>query len=66
LRQIFVDELISYDNKDNYNGELEKIVGRITQLLETSNESKGIVQEIMPEVFVGSISKSVKSGIRMR
>jgi len=68
LRQIIVDALISYHNKDNHNSELEGILGKISQLLETSNEgreSSKIVQGTLPEAFVGSISKSVKSGIKM-
>jgi len=68
LRRIIIDALISYHREESDNGELEEILGKITQLFESMNgriTSGNVIQETLPESFVASISKSVKKGIRM-
>ena len=69
LRHIIIDALISYQRGESHNSELEEILEKITRLLETTNEggeSDKVVQRTFPEDFVRSISKSVKSSIRVK
>ena len=68
LRHIIIEALIFYHNQDSQNSELEDILEKITHLLATTNEGGKpvkVIQETLPETFVGAISKSVKSGIRI-
>ena len=68
LRHIIIDALIFYHNQDSQNNELEDILKKITQLLGAMTEggkSVKVVQETLPETFVGALSKSVKGGIRI-
>jgi len=68
LRHIIIEALIIYHNQDSQNSELEEILERITHLLgimTEGRESIKVLRETLPETFVGAISKSVKSGIRI-
>ena len=68
LRHIIIEALIFYHNQDSQNSELEEILEKIAHLLGTTTEggeSVKVIQETLPETFVGAISKSVKTGIRM-
>ena len=59
LRHIIIKALIFYHNQDSQNSELEEILAKITHLLGTMNEggkSVKVVQETLPEIFVGGIS----------
>jgi|APSaa5957512576_1039674.scaffolds.fasta_scaffold59302_2 hypothetical protein len=68
LRYMLVEVLISSHNNDYKPNELKELLEKISHLLSTVNEgnkSVKVLQGTLPETFVGSISKSMKSGIRM-
>ncbi len=68
LRHIITEALIFYHNQDSQNSDLEEMQERIMHLLGTmteGGESIKVLREKLPEIFVGAVSKSVKSGIRI-
>jgi len=68
LRRVIVDALTSSHRSDHKTNENEEILEKIAFLLENMNSSRGSVKDVqatLTDTFVGSISKSVKSGIKM-
>jgi hypothetical protein len=68
LRRVIVDALTSSHRSDHKTNENEEILEKIALLIEnmnTAGESVKDVQSTLPDTFVGSISSSVKSGIRV-
>jgi hypothetical protein len=68
LRRVIVDALLSSHLVNQKNNESEELLEKIVCLLENIDSSGGSVKNIqstLTNTFVGSISKSMKSGIRM-
>jgi len=68
LRHIIIEALIQFSGEDSYKGELEDILEQISSmLLNVNKESVPVVaeKEALPTTFIGSISKSMKSGLKM-
>ena len=68
LRQKLVEILIGSYTNECQDSVLKDVLEKITHLLGSTNEGDEtvkVVQDTLPEAFVGAISMSVKSGIRM-
>lgn len=66
LRHQLVDILIAFQNKEFQNNQYAKLLETIESLISNSKEEKDVVEVskgILTETFIGSLSKSVKSGI---
>lgn len=69
LRRVIVDALLSSHRINQKNNESEETLEKIVYLLENMNiagRSVKDVQSPLSDTFVGSISRSVKNGIRMK
>jgi hypothetical protein len=67
FRHVIVDALLSFHLNNHKNNKSEEIIEKIVHLLENMNTAGGSVKNVqstLSDTFVGSISSSVKSGIR--
>jgi hypothetical protein len=68
LRRIIVNALISYQSENSYASSMEDVLEKITRLFRSMKASEGSAKDMpdsLTDVFVGSLSKSMKSGMRM-
>jgi len=70
LRHQLVDVLIAFQNKEFQNNQYAELFEKIERLFLVSKENEDkevleILEGTLTETFIGSISKSVKGGIRM-
>ena len=69
LRRVIVDALLSSHRINQKNNESEETLEKIVYLLENMNiagRTAKDIQSALSDTFVGSISRSVKNGIRMK
>ncbi len=69
LRRVIVDALLSSHLDNQRVNENEDLLEKIAHLLENMNNTGGSVKNIqstLSDTFVGSISRSVKSGVRVK
>ena len=68
LRHQLVDVLIAFQNKNFQNNQYSKLLETIESLISNSKEEKDVAEVsngALTETFIGSLSKSVQSGIRI-